>query len=98
MRGLVVTAAIFSAAIATTAAPASARVHASCVTAQRRELALQTHLATVQQHITARTAKLADAGTDQTLIARLQARLDREQHRHDRLAARLAALTRRCPS
>jgi hypothetical protein len=98
MRAAVMTVAVLGGVLALQAAPAAAQVHQSCATAEARVTIMQTHLTRVQQRIDSRNAKIADAGTDQALVDKLEARLTRAQRHHDRIAARIAKITKHCGS
>jgi len=80
-------------------ASATAQVRVSCGVAQARVSALEARLAKVQQHIDTRNAKIADAGHDDlNQVGKWEAGLTRARLHHDRITARLAALTKRCQS
>jgi septal ring factor EnvC (AmiA/AmiB activator) len=98
LRVGIVTIAVLAAMLTFETASATAQVEASCTAAQARASALEAKLARVQQHIDARNAKIADAGDDLNKVNDWESGLTHARRHHDRISARIAALTKRCQS
>lgn len=97
LRVAVATVGVLGAMLTFDTVSATAQVQVTCPAAvQAHATALEARLARLQQTIDARNAKIADGGNDLSKVSHWEAGLTRARRHHDRINARLEAITQAC--